>query len=324
MTEPSAAPSLAIVIVAWESGPELVRCVRSLAAARAVAGLEAELVVVDNASREFPAAEVDSAWPGATIVRNETNRGFGPAANRGVAAAHGDLVLFLNPDTRAADEPFGQLLAAFEQHREAVAVAPRLLEDTVLGFQELRVHQLRRLPTLPHVARQMLLFDRAFPRNRWLARDRYLDRDPDRPFEVEQPAAAALAVRRDVFLRLGGFDERFVPAWFEDVDLCARLRREGPILYWPASRFVHEGGAAAAALGYDRFLPIYYRNAILFWRKHHAVWAALAYRALVCTGMVLRLLAVPLGARVPASRRQAVIAYSRVLREAARFGGVPR
>jgi GT2 family glycosyltransferase len=322
MTEPSATPSLSTVIVAWEPGPELVQCVRSLAAARAAAGLDVELVVVDNASREFPAAEVLAAWPGATLMRNGTNRGFGPAANQGVAAAHGNIVLLLNPDTRAVDEPFGPLLAAFSEHPGAVAVAPRLLVDDPSVRQNLRVHQLRRLPTLGHAARQMLLFDRAFPRNRWLARDRYLDRDQGQPFEVEQPAAAALAVRREAFLGVGGFDETFIPAWFEDVDLCARLLQQGRILYWPASRFVHEGGAAAAALGYGQFLPIYYGNAIRFWRKHHGVWAALAYRSLVCMGMVLRLLAVPLGARVPASRSQAVIAYSRVLHKAAGLGGL--
>jgi hypothetical protein len=77
----------------------------------------------------------------------------------------------------------------------------------------------------------------------------------------------------------------------------------------------------ARTLGYDRFLPIYHRNAIRFWRKHYGVWAALAYRALLCTGMVLRLLAVPLGARVPGSRSQAAIAYSRVLRQAIGLGG---
>jgi hypothetical protein len=320
MTEPPATPSLSTVIVAWESNPELVRCVRSLAAARAAAGLDVELVVVDNASREFPAAQVDAAWPGAAIIRNGNNRGYGPAANQGVVAAHGEIVLLLNPDTRAVDEPFGQLLAAFSQHPEAVAVAPRLLEDAARGRQAFRVHQLRHLPTLANVAREMLLVDHALPRNHWLARDWYLDRDSGQSFEVEQPAAAALAVRRDVFLRLGGFDEAFVPAWFEDVDLCARLLNEGSILYWATSRFMHSGGAAAAVLGYDQFLPIYYCNAIRFWRKHHGVWAALAYRALVCMGMVLRLLAVPLSARVPASRSQAVLAYSRVLRRAAGLG----
>jgi N-acetylglucosaminyl-diphospho-decaprenol L-rhamnosyltransferase len=321
MTRPPAGPPLSIVIVAWESGQDLLGCVRSLAEARPTVEPGAELIVVDNGSREFPTAEVAAAWPDATFVRNESNRGFGPAANRGVAAAHGDVVLFLNPDTRALDDPFGPLLAAFSEHPAAVAVAPRLVETEPSTAATFRTPQLRRLPTLAQAARELFLVDRAFPRNRWLARDRYLDRDQDQPFEVEQPAAAALAVRRELFLRLGGFDERFAPAWFEDVDLCARLRREGSILYWPASLFAHEGGGAAAALGYDRFLPIYYRNAIRFWRKHHGVWAALLYRALLCMGMVLRLLALPLGARVPASKGQAGIAYIRVIREAAGLGG---
>jgi N-acetylglucosaminyl-diphospho-decaprenol L-rhamnosyltransferase len=280
-----------------------------------------ELIVVDNGSLDFPAAGVVAAWPEATIIRNPSNRGFGPGANQGVAAAAGDIVLLLNPDTRAEDNPLTPLLQAFAEHPDAVAVAPRLLESQSAPSQGLHVHQLRRLPTLGHVARQMLLFDRAFPRNRWLAWDRYLDRDRERPFEVEQPAAAALAVRREAFVGVGGFDETFIPAWFEDVDLCARLLMHGRILYWPASRFGHGGGAAAATLGYDQFLPIYYRNAIRFWRKHHGVWAAFAYRALVCAGMVLRLLAGLLGARVPASKSQALVANLRVLREAAGLAG---
>jgi N-acetylglucosaminyl-diphospho-decaprenol L-rhamnosyltransferase len=319
MTEPSATPSLSTAIVAWEPGLELVQCVRSLAAARTAAGLDVELVVVDNASREFPAAEVRAAWPGVTIIRNGTNRGFGPAANQAVVAAHGEIVLLLNPDTRAVDEPFGQLLAAFSQHPEAVAVAPRLLVDDPSVRQNLRVHQLRRLPTLGHVAREMLLIDRAVPGNRWLTRDRYLDRDQKQPFEVEQPAAAALAVRRDVFLRLGGFDEAFVPAWFEDVDLCARLLNEGSILYWPTSRFMHSGGAAARTLGFDAFLPIYHRNALVYWRKHHGQAVGAAYRAFVAVGMVLRLLVVPFS-RAPAAKGTAARGYARVLRGVAGLG----
>ncbi len=319
MTKPSATPSLSTVIVAWESGPELVRCVTSLAAARTAAGLDPDLVVVDNASREFPAAEVGAAWPGATIIRNQTNLGFGPAANQAVAAAHGEVVLLLNPDTRAVDEPLAPLLGAFSEHPEAVAVAPRMLEDAASGRQEFRVHQLRHLPNLAHVARGMLLIDRLLPRNRWLARDRYLDRDPARPFEVEQPAAAALAVRRDVFLRLGGFDEAFVPAWFEDVDLCARLLAEGSILYWPTSRFVHSGGAAARTLGYDAFLPTYHRNASRYWRKHHGRAREVFYRALVAAGMALRLLVLPFS-QAPAPKRTAAAAYVRVLRGVAGLG----
>jgi N-acetylglucosaminyl-diphospho-decaprenol L-rhamnosyltransferase len=312
-------PSISVVIVTWESGADLVECVRSLAGARTVADPSSELIVVDNGSRESAAAEVTAAWPDATVIRNPSNRGFGPAANQGVAAARGEIVLLLNPDTRAVGDPLVPLLAAFSENPGAVAVAPRLLEGDPVPGNGFRVHQLRHLPTLGHVAREMLLIDRAFPRNRWLARDRYLDRDQGQPFKVEQPAAAALAVRRDAFLRLGGFDERFVPAWFEDVDLCARLRSLGTILYWPESRFAHAGGAAAAALGYDYFLPIYYRNAIRFWRKHHGPAAEATYRALAAVGMILRLAVLPI-APAPAAKRTAARAYARVLRGTTGFG----
>jgi GT2 family glycosyltransferase len=309
-------PALSIVIVAWEAGQDLVDCVRSLAEASPAVEPAPELIVVDNGSRDFPAAEVAAAWPDATLLRNETNRGFGPAANQGVAAAHGDIALLLNPDTRALGKPLEPLLAAFSEHPKAVAIAPRLLESEALG---LRVRQLRHLPTLGHTFREMLLVNRAFPRNRWLARDWYLDRDQDQPFEVEQPAAAALAIRRDVFVRLGGFDEAFVPAWFEDVDLCARLSREGAILYWPDSRFEHSGAVAAHMLGYDVFLPIYYRNAARFLRKHHGQAVSGAFRVLLGLGMVLRLLALPFSP-VPAARRTAARAYACVLRSVVGFG----
>jgi GT2 family glycosyltransferase len=127
-------------------------------------------------------------------------------------------------------------------------------------------------------------------------------------------------VRRSVFERVGGFDETFVPAWFEDVDLCARLLQHGQILYWPASTFVHSGGAAARRLGYDAFLPIYYGNAHRYWRKHRGAAAALCYRMLVAIGMALRFLVLALRPTLPCPAAEAARAYLRVLRNAAGFG----
>lgn len=302
------------MIVSWQSGTELLACVRSLAAARGLAAFAVELVVVDNASAEFPAAGVASAWPDARVIRNQTNRGFGPAANQGATVAAGDVLLFLNPDTLAVDNPLPPLLDVFANHQEAVAAAPRLLDAESGDRAPQPRFQLRRLPTLGRAARELLLLDRVFPNGRAARRAHYLDHDLDRPFPVEQPAAAALAVRRDVFRRLGGFDESFFPAWFEDVDLCARLRAEGTILYMPDSRFRHAGGLAVGVLGYQRFLPIYYRNACRYWSKHRGAAAAFGFRLLVAAGMALRLLLVPLGLRLPAPRREAALAYLGVVR----------
>ena len=310
------APSLSIVIVSWNSPEDLVACVSSLAAARGAGHAGAlELVVVDNASAEFPRERLLSIWPGALVAVNAANMGFGAAANQGARMATGSAVLFLNPDTRAVDDPFAGLAEGFASHPEAVALAPRLVDESPppAGDETQAEFQLRHLPSWPQAARELLLLDKLLPRSRALRRDRYLDRDRETPFQVEQPAAAALAVRRDDFLAVGGFDERYFPAWFEDVDLCASLAARGIILYWPSSRFLHAGRVALHRLGYDRFLPIYYRNAVRYWRKHHGRAAAGLFRALLALGMTLRLALLPFRATVPRPRREAARAYLRTL-----------
>jgi GT2 family glycosyltransferase len=177
------------------------------------------------------------------------------------------------------------------------------------GREDQFTFQLRRLPRLRDDARELLLFDHVLPNNPARRRFRSADRDPESPLDVEQPAASALAVRTEAFRAVGGFDETLTPAWFEDVDLCARLRERGTILYWPFARFRHRGGAAAGALGYGRFLPTYYRNAIRYRRRRYGRAARLGYRALLTTGMLLRLAALPLRPRPTRPRRESARAY---------------
>jgi len=301
--------TLSIVIVAWNSSEDLAECVASLARERPNDRSAVELVVVDNASAAFPEAAIHRAWPDARIERLAANTGFGPASNRGAAIASGDVLLFLNPDTRAAGPYYEPLAGAFDRYPAAVAAAPRLEASGPEGGEPQAEFQLRRLPTLASAFRELALVDRGWPRNPWRARDRYLDRDRSMPFLVEQPAAAALAVRRSAFEAVGGFDESFVPAWWEDVDLCERLSREGSLTYLPEPSFRHSGGRAMRTLGYDVFLPIYHRNAIRYWRKHGGSLPTAAYRAMVCGGMLLRMALLPVRRRDPRPKRQSWRAY---------------
>ena len=133
---------------------------------------------------------------------------------------------------------------------------------------------------------------------------------------MEQAAAAALAVRADAFRAVGGFDEKFVPAWFEDVDLCARLRSLGRILYWPGTRFRHRGGLSLERLGYARFLPLFYGNALRYRALHYGPGARAIYRGLLAAGMVLRLAALPFRPPPPRRRSEAARAYLGALRVA--------
>ena len=315
------------VIVSWGDEVDLRESIAALAVASKRMpreGTRVSLIVVDNGGSLTP-APVHALWPGAEVLVNDSNRGFGPAANQAAQIASGDVLLFLNPDTRAEGEPFSAIARAFDTEEDVVAVAPRLVEMdgeeppagrlalAPPGREDQATFQLRRLPTLASDARELLLFDHVAPNNRGCRRFRYADEDRGRSFPVEQAAAAALAVRRSAWRNIGGFDGRFVPAWHEDVDLCERLGREGKILYLPAARFRHRGGQSASRLGYDGFLPIFYRNALRYRAGRYAAGARFAYRALLAAGMLLRLGLLPLRADVPRPRSQAARAYLRVL-----------
>lgn len=319
---------IAVILVSWNDVEDLLAAVESLAAARdhlSAEGPGVRLVVVFNGPSAVADEPIHSLWPEATLIFNRENLGYGPAANQGAASVKSDVLLFLNPDTRAEGEPFSELARGFDSHSEAVALAPRLLDwdggesmgaGSLLASPDCEdqfTFQLRRLPTLVADARELLLIDHLLPNNGARRRFRYADRNRQEPFEVEQAAAAALAVRTEVFRQVGGFAEEFVPAWFEDVDLCARLTREGKILYWPLARFRHRGGVSSARLGYPRFLPVFYCNALRYRKRHYFPPARLAYRLLLACGMLLRLCALPLRRRMPRSRRHAAQAYIRVL-----------
>ncbi len=161
---------------------------------------------------------------------------------------------------------------------------------------------------------------RVWPSNGATARYRCRDLDLSVPQPVEQPAAAALLLRREIFDEVGPFDERFAPAWFEDVDYCRRLAAAGKrIVVVPAARARHFGGASLEHVAFPEFVDHWYRNMHLYARKWFPARQAAALRWAVAVGMLLR---IPLGlaglAHRDAGRRMAVRGYARVLGRALR------
>jgi GT2 family glycosyltransferase len=273
-------PTVSVLIVSWQSGPLLLRCLRSLTDE----GLD--IVVCDNASTDGSPDLVAREHPHVRLLRQPRNLGFAGGVNAARAAAAAPRLLLLNPDTVAAPGAIARLAAVLDAHPAVAAVAGRLVGE---DGRPQRDFNLRRLPTLASLAVDLLLLDHLWPgnpvSNRYYARDL----DPDAPAEVEQPAAACLMVRAEVFDRLGGLDESFVPAWWEDVDFCRRLRDAGHrIRYEPSARFAHTGGASLAHLGRPAFTRAYERNLCRYVDKHHGRAAAVAVRTLVSARRLLR------------------------------------
>jgi N-acetylglucosaminyl-diphospho-decaprenol L-rhamnosyltransferase len=281
---------VSVVIVNWNSGPLLERCVLSLR--RHAPGCE--IVLVDNDSKDTSLDFTDKIDLDLRVLRNRQNSGFAAACNQGWRAGRGDKILFLNPDAASLPGSVEALAGRIESAAGIWAVGGQLLDSDgkpQAGFN------VRAFPTLGAAAAELLLLDEMWPGNPWTRRYRLADWNNDSAQDVDQPAAACLMVRRAELVTLGGFDEQFWPAWFEDVDLCKRIHDAGGrIVFEPKAQFIHQGGTSLHVLTKEEFLRFYHANQIRYFAKHLGARAAVRVRRLVVAGLRLRALIALLGA----------------------------
>ncbi len=275
---------ISIIIVNWNSGELLGRCIRSLRQHAA----DSEIIVVDNASEDSSlelARREDSAI---TFIANLENVGFAAASNAGWRASKGENVLFLNPDTECSEGAVIRLQEVLKPDAGVWAVGGLLVG---LDGRPQTGFNVRSFPTVRNAAAELLLLDEIWPSHPWAGSQPL--QTPDcltrQVVQVDQPAAACLMLSRTALESTGGFDECFRPAWFEDVDLCKRIRQQGgKILFEPAARFLHHGGTSLRHLKQEEFLEAFHTNQIRYFAKHHGKTAARRIRLLVIAGMLLR------------------------------------
>ena len=260
--------AVAAVIVTYNSEQVIEACLGALAEMAP----EACALVIDNASAD---ATVERSR-GVEIVVNTENRGFAAAVNQGFRATAGECVLLLNPDVRLRSGIGPMVQACLDN-----GLAAGLLTDDAGRPQ--RGFSIRRLPTPTALAFELLGLNRLWPSNPVNRRYRCADLDLERAGPVEQPAGAFLMIRRDVWERLGGFDEAFHPIWFEDVDFCRRAIQAGyGIEYVPWVRAAHSGGHSVGQVSLGCRTKVWYASLLKYAAKH---FRTTGYRA-VCLAAV--------------------------------------
>jgi O-antigen biosynthesis protein len=185
-----------------------------------------EVVIVDNASTDGTVDELEQVT-GATILRNSSNLGFGPANNQGAGLARGRHLLLLNSDAWVRPGWLEPLLEV-ANGRGVAAVAPKLL------YPDGRLQEAGSILWRDGRVRQY--------------GDGDLANRPEYNFRrtVDYASAACLLVRRAAFNAVGGFDPRFAPLYYEDVDLCLALAAgPGRVVYQPRSLVEHVRGASS-------------------------------------------------------------------------------
>jgi len=257
-----------VVIVNWNSGPQLRECLQSFAAV-ADDDVAARVTVIDNASTDGSSEGLEASMPLA-VVRNADNRGFGAACNQGAAGSEADFLLFLNPDTRLMPGSFAEPVRYLRAHEnERVGIVGIQLVDA-----DGRVaRNTARAPTAWSMVGNSVGFDRLAPRlfpphfvTEWAH---------DQTRTVDQVMGAFFLVRRSLFEALGGFDERFF-VYYEDLDFSVRARAQGwQSVYLSTAQAFHRGqGTTEGATARRTFY--FCRSRILYARKHFGALGALA------------------------------------------------
>jgi len=198
-----------------------------------------EVVVIDNASSDGSAEMVCADYPWVTLHANRTNRGYGAAANQGIASCTAACVILLNGDACLAAGALAALQASLDAHADVAIIGPRL--QNVDGSLQRSCYAFP--GSLPWILDNDILsrLNRALP----LVHSRLLRTwAHDRERVVPWIKGAAMAIRREAFDAVGGFDESF-PLFYEETDLCYRLSAAGwRILFSPDATVRNLGGAS--------------------------------------------------------------------------------
>jgi GT2 family glycosyltransferase len=243
--------TVSVILVNFNDEVRLRACLRSLRGQDPAL----EIIVVDNASTEGGGAGVEKEFPETRWIGLSENVGFGRANNAGVREAKGDGLLFLNTDTVVPPGAVSALASKLASAPDLAAVGPALVRPS----GRYQVSFGRSVGLSGQSVQKFLLnpfHERTLPRS-------------SRARSVGWLSAACLLCRRSAFEAAGGFDEEFF-LYFEDIDLCVRLRKAGGRLEFdPAVKVVHEGGSTTAPrAAASRFE--YRRSQLLFYRKHRS------------------------------------------------------
>jgi N-acetylglucosaminyl-diphospho-decaprenol L-rhamnosyltransferase len=279
MSSDTTTAALAVVIVNYNTGAYLTRCLSSLEAHRG--DIDVDVLVIDNASHDGSHTAAVAANPQARLIDNPTNVFLSPAWNQGVRETEAPWILLLNPDVEWWKGTLADYVAVAERRTRPGIVGPMVRNSDGTIYESGRPFP-SVVDALGHAFLGTVWPDNPFTRRYHLGGwDRRSERD------VDWVSGCCMLVRRTAFDDVGLFDESF-PLYGEELDLATRLRDSGRVSwYTPAVEVVHEIGVST---GRSRRMLVMHSDSIYrYYRKHRAhgwrrltlplAWAVLRLRA---------------------------------------------
>lgn len=251
---------LSVVIVSYNVSHYLLQCLDSLQ--RALRGIDGEVIVVDNHSRDNSVALVHQAHPEVKVIENLHNLGFSKANNIALRQAKGEYALLLNPDTIVADNTIRDCIAFLDLHPDAGAAGVMMLNADGTVAPESR----RGVPTPLTSFYKLSGLCRMFPRNPRFGRY-YLGHLPwQTPQQIDIVSGAFCMLRRSVLDKVGLLDEDYF-MYGEDIDLSYRILKQGATNWYLPYPILHYKGESTQKSSF-RYVHVFYQAMLIFFRKH--------------------------------------------------------
>jgi GT2 family glycosyltransferase/lipopolysaccharide/colanic/teichoic acid biosynthesis glycosyltransferase len=264
---PGAAARLALIVVSYNTRLLVRRLLQSLAAFPPRCAHE--VWVVDNNSRDDSVVMLRQEFPQVNVIANAHNLGYAVAVNQGLEATRSEYALVLNPDIVLRPGCLDTLIEFMDTHADAGLAGAKLLHTD--GSLQ---HSCRGFYTPQTLLLRRTFLGRLFPNHPVIRRHLMLDYDHATPRRVDWVIGACMMVRRSAVEAVGGMDERFF-LYFEDVDWCFRMSRQGwKVYYVPDAEMVHEHRRASAKPRLSRSFWAHLGSLLRFYEK----WNRYAYR----------------------------------------------
>lgn len=257
----SAAPQLSILIVNYNAGPLLERCLDSISAhAREILY---EICVVDNASADESLQILRSRFPSVKVIANDRNLGFAKALNQGLRATTGRYCLWLNPDAELKEGQLKDLTAYAEAEPQVGILGPQILNAD--GSIQLSCRSFPSYATA--IFNRYSLLTRLFPQNPFSRAYLKTDCSHQSLQEADWVSGACLLHRRSLLDAVGFLDERFF-MYCEDVDFCKRAKAAGwKVIYQPTVKILHHIAGSSKHIP-QRMVLERHKSMWVYYKKH--------------------------------------------------------
>jgi GT2 family glycosyltransferase len=256
---------LSIIIVNYNVKEFLLNLLHSIE--KASSKIKKEVIIVDNASDDGSVELIKNKFPFVRLIENKVNAGFGKANNQALKIARGNFILLINPDAVVSEDTFDKMISFFNDYPDAGLAGCKIINAD--GSLQLACR--RSFPGPWTSFTKVTGLSTIFSKSKIFARYNLTYLNENETYEVDAISGSFMMMRREVYDKVGGFDEQFF-MYGEDLDLCYRVQQAGfKVYYVHSTQVIHYKGESTKRSNLDE-TRVFYDAMHQFVKKHFSTF----------------------------------------------------